>query len=160
DGMPLRLLLTFAGVLIAPRLRGGDPQIDHRRARIGPSHFRITAEIAHEDDFVDATGHGSTPSLRLQLRAMLVRCGRFVAGTLVNPQIFAVQKQSTTTLSCSRYVLTTRAAWQALKARKDSGVPQAGRSSQRAAAEPIERQDLVDIEIALPRVALLALEPG
>src|SRR5690606_6274381 len=57
--VPLGALLALAGVLVAPALRGGDPQVrDLATAGQGP-HLGIGAEIAHQDHFVHAAGHGS-----------------------------------------------------------------------------------------------------
>ena len=55
--VPLGLLLALAGVLVAPGLRRGDPEIDHRIARVESANFRVAAEIADQDNLVDAACH-------------------------------------------------------------------------------------------------------
>src|SRR6185312_3236729 len=54
DAVPLRLLPPLAGVAIAPVLRGGDAQIGDRLAVLGAADLRIGAEIADQNDLVDA----------------------------------------------------------------------------------------------------------
>src|SRR5699024_1590169 len=52
--VPLRALLHFTALLVAPGIRGRDPDISHGRAACSEARFRIRAEIADDDDFVDA----------------------------------------------------------------------------------------------------------
>src|SRR6266568_1221578 len=58
DPVPLRTLLALAGILVAPALRGGERQIGNAGAVLSRANFRIAAEIADENDFVDAASHG------------------------------------------------------------------------------------------------------
>src|SRR5262249_46347030 len=46
DIVPLGLVLALAGILVAPGLGGGDPEIDDRVARIEPPDFGIRPQIA------------------------------------------------------------------------------------------------------------------
>ena len=64
--MPLGLFLSLAGGAVVPRLAGGDGKGRRPCRRIACCGIRGRApEIAHKDDFVDATGHAAkTPGNR------------------------------------------------------------------------------------------------
>jgi hypothetical protein len=51
--VPLGPLAALAGVPVAPCLGGRDPQIRNRSAILGAADFRIGAEVADQNDFVD-----------------------------------------------------------------------------------------------------------
>src|SRR5262249_9124171 len=55
--MPFGLFATFAGGLVAPVFGGGDAQVRDRPAVLGAADFRIGAQIADENDLVDAACH-------------------------------------------------------------------------------------------------------
>src|SRR5664279_3180538 len=57
DPVPLGFFLALAGGLVAPAFRGGDAEIGDRPAVLSAANFRIFAEIADQDHFVDATRH-------------------------------------------------------------------------------------------------------
>src|SRR5580765_166309 len=59
DAMPFGLLAPFAGCLVAPAFRGRDPQIDDRAAVLSAADFGVGAQIADENDLVDAACHRS-----------------------------------------------------------------------------------------------------
>ena len=59
DAMPFGLLAPLAGCLVAPAFRGRDPQIDDRAAVLGAADFGVGAQIADENDLVDAACHRS-----------------------------------------------------------------------------------------------------
>ena len=58
DVVPLGALLALAALLVAPGLGRGDAHVHHLVARIEPPHFRVGAEVADQDHFVDAARHG------------------------------------------------------------------------------------------------------
>src|SRR5690606_1251051 len=51
--MPFSGLAVFTSVLVAPAVCGGDGHIGHLVAAGKSAHFRVTAQIADDDDFVD-----------------------------------------------------------------------------------------------------------
>jgi hypothetical protein len=53
--VPLGALLRLAGLFVFPGLGGGETYIGHGAARGHESGLRISAEIAYQDHFVDAT---------------------------------------------------------------------------------------------------------
>jgi hypothetical protein len=55
--MPLGLFLAVAAVLVAPAFGGGQREVDDRIAGIQPPNLRILAQIANQNDFVDAASH-------------------------------------------------------------------------------------------------------
>jgi len=57
DAVPLGLLPSLAGVLVPPRLRRRHPQIDNRTAVLGTADLRVSAQIADQNDLVDAACH-------------------------------------------------------------------------------------------------------
>src|SRR5690348_3954119 len=57
DAMPFGAFLPLAGLLVLPTVRGGDPDGAHRRAGRAVARFRVRAQIADQDDLVDAACH-------------------------------------------------------------------------------------------------------
>ena len=57
DVVPLRALLLFTGLAIAPRFAGRDAEVGDRVAPLGVAGFRVSTQIADEYDFVDAPSH-------------------------------------------------------------------------------------------------------
>src|SRR5215469_7725485 len=55
--MPLGLLATLAGIFVPPRLRCRNPQVDDRAPVLGAADFGVGAQIADQNDLVDATCH-------------------------------------------------------------------------------------------------------
>src|SRR5690348_17491085 len=55
--MPLGAFLLLAGLLVLPAFRGGDADRAHRGARRAVARFRVRAQIADQDDLVDAACH-------------------------------------------------------------------------------------------------------
>src|SRR6185437_6393374 len=55
--VPLGALLLLAALLVAPALGGGDAKVRHAAARRHGARFRIRAQVADEDDFVDSARH-------------------------------------------------------------------------------------------------------
>ena len=47
--VPLRLLALFAGLLVLPGIRGGDPQVGDRLAARGLADFRVLAQVADQE---------------------------------------------------------------------------------------------------------------
>jgi hypothetical protein len=60
DAVPFGPFLFLAGLLVVPRFGRGDADRRDRAATLGVSGFGIGAEIADQDDFVDAAGHGNS----------------------------------------------------------------------------------------------------
>ena len=58
DTVPFGALLALAGLAIAPRIRRGHRHVHHGSAILHGLHFGVAAEIADQDDFVDAARHG------------------------------------------------------------------------------------------------------
>ena len=59
--VPFGLVLVIA-VLVLARRTGGNRERGDRHSALGVLHFRVIAEIAYQDDLVDATRHGTAPS--------------------------------------------------------------------------------------------------
>jgi len=59
DAVPLGALLALTAPFVAPALRGGDGQIRDAHAVLSGADLRIPAEIADENYFIDASGHGA-----------------------------------------------------------------------------------------------------
>src|SRR5229473_638977 len=59
DAVPLGALLALARHLVAPALGGREVQIGDAHAVLGRADFGVAAEIADENDLVDAASHGS-----------------------------------------------------------------------------------------------------
>src|ERR1700722_13445778 len=57
DIVPFGALLALARTLVAPGFGGGDREAHHLIAGIEPSNIRVLAQIADQNDFVDATRH-------------------------------------------------------------------------------------------------------
>src|SRR5690349_17955545 len=57
--MPFGLLAPFTGRLVPPALRCRDPQIDDGAAILGAADFGVGAQIADENDLVDAACHNT-----------------------------------------------------------------------------------------------------
>lgn len=55
--MPLGSLFGFAGAVAAVAVGGGEREVDDRDALVCVTDFRIVAEIADENDSVDAAAH-------------------------------------------------------------------------------------------------------
>jgi len=68
DPMPFGLLASLAGVFVAPGLRRCHPQIDDGTAVLGTAYLRVSAQIADENDLVDAACHDA---LRVAICAAL-----------------------------------------------------------------------------------------
>src|SRR5690606_11025570 len=60
-GVPLGLLLLFAGGLVRPALAGGDADVGDGGAARGGAGFRILPQVADENDLVDAACHERNP---------------------------------------------------------------------------------------------------
>src|SRR5206468_5347024 len=60
DAMPLGALLALARGAVAPALAGREVEIGDARAVVGRAEFGVAAEIADENDLVDAASHGVT----------------------------------------------------------------------------------------------------
>jgi hypothetical protein len=60
--VPFGLLTPLAGVLVAPAFRGRHRQVGDRTTVLGAPDFRVRAQIADENDLVDATRHDVSPS--------------------------------------------------------------------------------------------------
>src|SRR5690606_8668487 len=76
--VPLGLFLALAGGLVAPLLGGGQRQVGDALARIEGADLRVLAQIADQNDLVDAARHR---------RILFVGLGRSaVAGWLLWPQ--------------------------------------------------------------------------
>ena len=58
DTVPFGALLALAALAIAPRIRRGHRHVHHGSAILHGPHFGVAAEIADQDDFVDAARHG------------------------------------------------------------------------------------------------------
>src|SRR5690606_38135365 len=58
DRVPLRPFLALPGLPILPAFRGRDTQVGNAAAILEAFHFRVLAEIADQDDLVDAACHG------------------------------------------------------------------------------------------------------
>src|SRR5580698_5005291 len=69
DAVPFGFLTPLAGRLVFPRIRSRDAQIGNRPAVLGAADFRIRAEIADQDNFVDAACHDLTPLARLSAKS-------------------------------------------------------------------------------------------
>src|SRR5262249_38004626 len=63
DPVPFGALLALAGLAIAPGIRRGHRHVHHGPAILHGPHFGVAAEIADQDDFVDAARHGGPPWL-------------------------------------------------------------------------------------------------
>ena len=61
DIVPLGLFLALAGLLVLPAFRCRDAEIADLAAVRKGADFRILAQIAYDDDFVDAAGHYKFP---------------------------------------------------------------------------------------------------
>src|SRR5262245_41520727 len=59
--MPFGALASLAGRLVAPRIGGGDAQIDHRPPVLHAPDLRILAEIADQNHLVHAACHDRSP---------------------------------------------------------------------------------------------------
>src|SRR5690606_19183123 len=59
--MPLGTFLALAGSLVPPGLRGRDGELADLFAGLHGTNFGVAAQIADQDDFVDAARHGLTP---------------------------------------------------------------------------------------------------
>uniref|UniRef100_A0A0N5A028 PE-PGRS family protein n=1 Tax=Parastrongyloides trichosuri TaxID=131310 RepID=A0A0N5A028_PARTI len=69
DRVPLGLFLALAGGLVAPLLRRGDAQVGDAVAAVQRADFRVLAQVADEDDLVDAAGHDRCPFIFVHTRA-------------------------------------------------------------------------------------------
>src|SRR5690606_17326121 len=61
DIVPFGALAPLARVAVAPRLRGRHAHIDHGIAGGQPPDLGVRAEIAYQNDLVDAARHDITP---------------------------------------------------------------------------------------------------
>src|SRR5262249_50767670 len=61
DPVPLGLLATLAGVLVAPAFGGGKREVGDTRAVLRAADFGIAAQIAHQNDLIHATCHDVSP---------------------------------------------------------------------------------------------------
>src|SRR5580692_7330116 len=61
DAMPFGFFAPLAGSLVLPGIRRGEAQIGHRPTVLGATNFRIGAEVANQDHFVDASCHDTFP---------------------------------------------------------------------------------------------------
>src|SRR5579885_2659050 len=57
DPVPLGALAALAAVLVAPALGSSQGEGDHLRPILGRAHLRVPAQIADENDLVDAARH-------------------------------------------------------------------------------------------------------
>src|ERR1700756_4143081 len=60
--MPFGALLLLAGLLVAPALTGRHPQVRDRGSGGHRAGLGISPQISNDDDLVDATRHGVSPS--------------------------------------------------------------------------------------------------
>src|SRR6185437_11416221 len=75
DAVPFRAFLALAGRLVPPGLRGRQREIRDARAVVGRADLRILADVADQNDFVDASGHADAPLLTsVNMRTNLERC--------------------------------------------------------------------------------------
>src|SRR5262249_43537630 len=58
DAVPFGAFLALAGLAIAPGIRRCHRHVHHGSAILHGPHFGVAAEIADQDDFVDAARHG------------------------------------------------------------------------------------------------------
>src|SRR5882724_4327612 len=61
DPMPLGLLAALAGILVAPAFGGGEGEVGHARAVLRAADLGIAAEVADQNDLVDAACHDRSP---------------------------------------------------------------------------------------------------
>src|SRR5690606_39464133 len=61
DPVPLGAFLVLAGLLVLPLLRGGDPDAADGHAAGRVADLGVGAEVADQDDLVDATSHVRIP---------------------------------------------------------------------------------------------------
>src|SRR5208283_5848266 len=64
DVVPLGALLALAGGLVAPGLGGREREVDDLVAGIGAADARILAQVADQNDLVDAASHDALPTRR------------------------------------------------------------------------------------------------
>ena len=127
-------------------------EVHHRRARVRPPHLGIAPEIADEHHLVQ-TGHDRhLPFASLSIRAMLAPCRALVAEGRANPQI-----------DCSLFSLFLLCSHNTRRlASAKTGHPGCRRQHRRRLAlclpQPLQRQHLIDVEVALPGIALLPLQ--
>jgi len=62
--VPLGALAALAGVAVAPGLGGGNAQVGDRTAVLRAADLRVRTQIADQNDFVDAAGHGLSSLVR------------------------------------------------------------------------------------------------
>src|SRR5262249_45146755 len=65
DAVPFGLFPPLAACLVAPALGSGDAQVGHWPSILGAPNFRVRAQIADQDDLVDAARHGALRLLAL-----------------------------------------------------------------------------------------------
>src|SRR5262249_18321901 len=70
---PLGALAPLAGRLVAPRIRGGDAQLDDRAAVLQAPDLRVPAGVADQNPFVHAACHGCSPLKYLFARTLVPR---------------------------------------------------------------------------------------
>src|SRR4249919_2164219 len=78
DAMPFGLLAPLAGRLVAPGLRGRHPQIDDRAAVLGAADLGVGAQIADQNDLVDAACHRSLHTLSVSPYPGIIRGSRLL----------------------------------------------------------------------------------
>jgi hypothetical protein len=65
DVVPLGAFLVFTGLLVFPVLARRHANVRHRHARRHGAGFRVCAQIANQNDFVDSPRHGECPSSKV-----------------------------------------------------------------------------------------------
>ncbi len=63
--MPFGALLALAGIAVLPAFGSGDAKIAHLAAILEALHFRVSAQIAYQNDLVDRTRHISSDTLEV-----------------------------------------------------------------------------------------------
>src|SRR5688572_9940262 len=71
--VPLGAFLAFAGLFVFPVLAGGDPDVRHRHPRRHGAGFRVCAQIADQNYFVDSPRHGRVPFINRNMWGAIVR---------------------------------------------------------------------------------------
>src|SRR5262245_56875235 len=96
--MPLGLFASLAGVLVAPGLRSRYAQIDDRTAVLGAADVRIGAQIADENDLVDAACHDLLRlAIRTCARRLRAACRAQPVKTQTHPRLRQVSDKGAAT---------------------------------------------------------------
>jgi len=106
DPVPLGLFLALAGRLVLPGIGCRDAQISDRPSILGATDFRIGAQIADQDHFVDASRHNLPRLVTRSVRHALIHPSAGPAPCKDDPSAIGVIHISGCRMGLRPYVLS------------------------------------------------------